>query len=312
MKRLTNLLSFLALFSLVVLSSCKDKKDTPSPNPSSGPQPSLEFTAKTGYTTENKYILVEGSDIQKVNIAWAATKNQKELKIFTVTLNGTNYNGYNNGLPYSIPTDQQNTYKDSIKFDPSYLNKSGVELKFVFSVTDNDGNTTSQTITLTTIRYLLGYSDGIFGGQTNSNYGSFSNSTNETPYTNEEIKTQSAGVDFVYYYGTTTHATIAAPNDASAQSIFNDATYGIQTWNTKNATKFKLTSLNAADPVNEGDVYTQTKSGVINSSVSNLAVGNVVAFITAGGRKGLIKVTALTPGPNGSITLTTVGQYSWK
>lgn len=113
----------------------------------------------------------------------------------------------------------------------------------------------------------------------------------------------SAVIDILYYYGTQNNATLAAPNDPSVNGTgtnsFNWTGEGTG-WNVQNATKFAISSLDYSTVTKEqiNDI-----TGLSASLAKTLALGNVVAFQTSEGKKGLLKVTALVTGATGTITI---------
>jgi hypothetical protein len=109
----------------------------------------------------------------------------------------------------------------------------------------------------------------------------------------------------MYYYGATDLSTLAAPDDDHAAQIFTNSTNGLQTWTVKNNTRFKVVTdvINWDNIVDDAVIVEQTASGVTQSRITNLSAGKYLAFITASGMKGLIKVESMTTGDNGSITI---------
>ena len=118
----------------------------------------------------------------------------------------------------------------------------------------------------------------------------------------------SAEIDFGYFYGQTSNATLASP----AEYPF---AYGQANWGTRNNTLFRTTSLDATAFDNIGandgdDIAAAYEAGTAVTSgngeqARNLAVGQVLAFVTDadkasnGGKFGLIKVVSIT-GTSGS------------
>jgi hypothetical protein len=145
----------------------------------------------------------------------------------------------------------------------------------------------------------------LLAGQSNNDAGSFyATAGTGTIYKQADAKANSAAVDFLYYYGANNQATIAAPNDTDAATVYSNATTGLQTWATRNATKFKATTLTAADFNNATPATINTAAEGANLAMAKtLAAGNTYAFITAGGKKGLINVANITGTQAGSITI---------
>ncbi len=154
------------------------------------------------------------------------------------------------------------------------------------------------------------YTEKIYGDQANNSAGSFFSTSNGTVYTQAQAKTNASSVDFLYYYGATNKATIAAPNDAPAATIYDNATTGLQTWSVKNATELRGTLL-TADLFNAitadstlTKMYDNFALGTAATSATDLAEGDVIAFKTVGNKKGFVKVVSIVE--NGT---TATGDY---
>ena len=129
-----------------------------------------------------------------------------------------------------------------------------------------------------------------------STAGSSCASIDGTVYSIANAKTNSTKIDFIYFNGATHPKSLAAPNNASVGSL--GQTNAPSTWTAKNATKLGvLSNVTVAqfDACEDDELITSvvTASAVNADIVSNLAVNNVVGFITAGGKKGLIKVISI-------------------
>lgn len=178
------------------------------------------------------------------------------------------------------------------------------------NVTDDDDKTTTKPFNLNKDGNISAFEEKLLGSYLNTSAGSFLATVTGTVYTQAtafETANQSK-IDMLYYFGATNKATLAAPNDDDAATIYNNATTGLQKWTTKNATKFKMTTLTAAQFTS---VTTDTElmaafdavAGTGDSFSKELAIGKVVAFKTAAGKYGLANVTALVENANGSIKI---------
>lgn len=183
---------------------------------------------------------------------------------------------------------------------------------YTYTFKDKSGNTTEATITLTVnskvvVDKVVTYSAKLLGGQSNATQGSFFNSSEGLVYNQANAKTNSGKVDILYFYGATNMATIASPDDADAATIYNNSSTGIQTWTTKNATKFKATTVTATEfdgiTAKDDSKIVAAAAGAADTKSNKLASGSVFAFVTAAGKKGLIKVTAVSGTQDGSITI---------
>ena len=144
----------------------------------------------------------------------------------------------------------------------------------------------------------------ILGAQGSSTGSSFA-SIDGTVYKIADAKANAAKIDWLYFYGATNLATLASPNDAAAASVFNDPTNGLATWSVRNNTLFKKVTgpVDWNGIVNDSLIMIETASGVTNSKINSLVVNNYLSFITASGKKGMIKVEAINGNDSGTITI---------
>ncbi|GAO29504.1 hypothetical protein [Geofilum rubicundum] len=196
------------------------------------------------------------------------------------------------------------TYNGTFSFT-AYEDNIGTQ-NFAFEVTDNKGNTETRAFTFEVVSAageINSYEAKLLGSYTAS-AGSFYSSTNNTVYSQADAKANYELIDFVYFYGNTGFATIAAPNHDGAISVYNNATNGLATWTARNATKFKITLLGQTefDGI-EDDALIVAEENISNSSASQLAEGDVVAFTTVDDKQGLFLVKEVT-GTGGASTIT--------
>ncbi|MBE0647562.1 MAG: hypothetical protein IH596_07255 [Bacteroidales bacterium] len=295
MKKLLSFFSIM-LFGVIFLSSCA-KSDDPSPSPSNL-KPTINFVAQSGYVSGDAIVYV--SQEFMVNItAFANTTSSSKLVKFTVT------RVFNN-VPSVVLDTTMNLNALNIVVTATSQSVPGDEVWY-YKVTDKDNQTSEVSLTLTTMVVagpINTFSMKILGAQSSTTGSSFA-SFDGSVYNLAQAKLNQGNVDLMYYYGATDLSTLAAPDDDHAALIFTNSTNGLQTWTIKNNTRYKLVT----DAVNwdaiEDDavIVEQTASGVTLSRITNLAVGNYLAFITASGMKGMIKVESMTTGGDGSITI---------
>ena len=182
---------------------------------------------------------------------------------------------------------------------------------FICTVWDKNDKYTEISFTVTTepaAPDITTYEDKILGAQASVTGSSFA-SVDGTVYTLDMAKANSDKIDFLYFYGATNFATLAAPDDADAATVFTGAN-GLDTWDVLNPTKFKTTTLSSAD----FDAITSSSQLVTAatlptqpnlSKANDLSVGDVLAFKTAGSYFGLIRVDAINGANNaGTIEIT--------
>lgn len=113
-----------------------------------------------------------------------------------------------------------------------------------------------------------------------------------------QAKAAQSEVDFMFFYGKTNGVTIAAPADGVTDRVFNNASYGVQTWGTRNATQFVKVNLDF-DSASDADIAAAVNGG--STKINHLKTGDTVAFKTVSGQVGLVKISHI--GPNSASTL---------
>ncbi|MCU0442176.1 MAG: hypothetical protein MUE96_07235 [Bacteroidia bacterium] len=123
-------------------------------------------------------------------------------------------------------------------------------------------------------------------------------------------------IDIAYYRGATNGNTLASPSNTTMQGLYSGLT-----WTGVKTTKVAKTTMTvaqfdayAANPVNDSLIWATASSStwIADGAANQLAVGNVVLFETAAGKKGLIKVANLaganTAGDPAQMTLSIIVQ----
>jgi hypothetical protein len=287
---------FIALASgLAILNSCSDSETvTPADE-----TPTINFVGGTGYISSNATLKV--NETFKVGInAFSNTTTGENLVKFTIT---RIFNNVPLTQDTTINTDQLN-----IEVHATANSQVGAE-SWYFKVTDKNNKTKEISFTITTeaaVTYdsINEFSMKILGAQDNATGSSFA-SIDGTVYNITDAKANAAKIDWLYFHGSVNKATLASPADADAQAVFNNATWGIQTWTVKNNTLFKEVTdvVNWASIDNDSLILIHTASGVTNTKVNNLAVNDILSFITVTGKKGMIKVESID-GANSAGTIT--------
>lgn len=186
-----------------------------------------------------------------------------------------------------------------------------VAVSIGFASCSEDEDTTPTPTPTPTDAGINTYTAKIFGDQVNNSAGSFFATSNGTVYTQAQAKANDSLVDLLYYYGATNKATIANPTDASAATIFDNATTGLQTWVVKNNTQLRSTLLTAemfnaisADSTLT-KLYTASAIGTALTATTDLAAGDVIAFKTVKNKSGFLKVVNIVEN-NGNADYITV------
>jgi hypothetical protein len=127
---------------------------------------------------------------------------------------------------------------------------------------------------------------------------SFSTKTGKVILLADAKKAQSE-VDFMFFYGARNGVTIAAPSDKVTDLVFNNQSYGVQTWSNRNTTTFVKVNVDFENAT-LADVQSQL-DGSSKTLVNHLSNGEVVAFKTTLGNIGIVKLVNI--GPNSASTL---------
>jgi len=289
MKKISLLLTIVLIGFIGVFTSCDEAADLLNPK--------LEFFGTGDYIDED--VTVEPG--AAISFSWLATKGTNNLKTFSISRDGVTLADY--------PDDdiENNNYTDQVTL---YAPLNEGAYVYTFTVTDGKDKTASVSFTIT-----VEASGGPINswtatlGSHQSTTGSSFASTTGTVYGIADAKTNSSLIDFMYFYGATNYATLAAPDDADVSSVFASAD-GPANWTTRNSTKFAETSVTAAefDAIETDLVVVEEATGASATKVNELAVGDVVAFVTAAGKMGLVKVVSVTSGATGSIDIAVVVQ----
>ena len=234
--------------------------------------------------------------------SWHATSGDAKLASMTITRDGVALTGWDEK---EIPGSENESYTDTAYFEA--IGNEGV-YTYELIVTDKDDLTASKSVVITVDESLAGgpintYTAVLMGAQSNLDLGSFLDTETGSVYLIGPASANQSIIDVVYYYGSQNLATLTAPDDATVGGGTGNLSL-CESWTTKNGTRFGTSSLTASefdDVTNDIEILAQT--GISDSKKTQLAVGNVLSLLTVGGKKGLIKVSAITTGSAGTITI---------
>ncbi|MEQ9101291.1 MAG: hypothetical protein RIF36_05735 [Imperialibacter sp.] len=316
MKKLfRNLLFFSAIGSVAILASCGGDEEEPLPT-----APSIEVEVEGVEVSGSAISAVEG-ETATFTVVVTAEGLFNTLKIVPSVdgVAGTaQFIGKDEAAVTLTEEGTVGTVVVTYEFDAEDVGK---ELSWEFVGVDDEAQEASKTFTATVEAApveVVVYTETLIGGQSNATLGSFYDAEENKVYKYAETReTHSASVDFLFFYGDTNKYAIAAMDDADANTAFSSALNVTNALSaimpTKNATKFKVTALTAAqfDAIGDVDALASAYGEVAAdaSKVNNLEAGKVFAFVQAsarGSKKGLVKVvkTDGTSGTNRSITVT--------
>ena len=121
-------------------------------------------------------------------------------------------------------------------------------------------------------------------------------------YSAAEAKSNPAMIDMIYIYNDA-EALFVSPSSGTAPQAYSD----IQTWAVKNETLFQATSVTPSEfdkITGDPEIFLayDGASGFAKEISKPLTNNSVIGFKTKNDKKGLIKITNITTGVNGSIT----------
>lgn len=296
-KSLISLTTFILLVTIFVSCSKEETKETP--------PPTISFLTGIHPGSGLPYITKDTSLVKGTKFAFgiaASTGSGDNLKRLLIKGNFENVS-YRTLIDTTF--DSPSITYDSTNF--AYTGDPGNE-DFEFTVWDKNDQSATIGFTITTEPEppsIKEYEGIILGAQANTTGSSFA-TENGNVYTIEEAKINSEQVDFLYFFLAPNNATLAAPNDATAMSIFTGAN-GLSHWAVRNPTKFKLTNKTSDD---FDDIQSSQQISAICNAVglpnltilSNLEPNKVILFQTHDDLFGLIRIDAIT-GENNAGTI---------
>jgi hypothetical protein len=291
MKKLIYLFAAIMFAGMTFMTSCT-KDETPE-----NLDPTINFKGGADYISEDATL----ETLQQFKIGIIAQSNSNSQKALT-NLNITRT--FDNTAWFVWDTAIDVTAYD-ININLLALNVEGTE-KIDFTVTDKDGKTATISLNITTVATagpINSYTDKILGSYQSATGSSFA-SIDGTVYSLADAKANSEKIDWVYFYGATNAATIASPMDDDAQNVYNDATNGIATWDIKNDTKFKkvVDNIDWAD-ITDDTILKEQAVGADQTKINQIAVGDLISFVAANGKTGMIKIDNIVTGTDGTIDI---------
>ena len=152
----------------------------------------------------------------------------------------------------------------------------------------------------------------LLGGQGSSQAGSFYNAIDNQVLQYSQAQSNSAVVDFLYYWGQTNNHTIARLDDDGAEAVFAAVNLPISGFTPQPETGFLETTITGAnfdEIMSAADLNEAINADqqVNQTSITGLAVGDVFLIELAndrGGNLGLVKVAQIGGPENGNGTIT--------
>lgn len=280
MKQVKIILSIAMIAMIGVFTACEDDED---PNEIFITERNAPETLAVGDTTELEFSIQSDADLAKIELL----KNNDRLDTKEENFKEKTSDIYT----YKFTPDTSDA-GNTLSFALYVTDEDDLEERYDFEITVEEIEVTGDPIKT--------YSDKLLGSYEASEGSSFA-SIDGTIYSWSDASNNSEKIDLVYFYGATNEATIAAPDDSDAESVFD-----FSNWTTQNSTKFGTTTLTANDfdAIDDDIEIKEEATELTASKVNQLSVDDVIAFETASSsanasKKGLIKINSITTDPDG-------------
>jgi hypothetical protein len=292
MKKLVLLSLSLFLMFAIFFSSCKKSSSTPGVTNSQ-----IGFKTGSGYISSNQTIQGASSLLFGIN----ASGGDYILKRFLVMRTFK--------TKASVVKDTSFTLS-SFNYDVHSVARSAAgDENWDFKIFNSKGDSLTLSLVITTTipppaGPIYSWETKVIGAQISTS-GKFFSSSDGIVHTMSDAKINAARIDWAYFYDAGDQATICAPSDSYAAEIYNDPTDGIPTWGVRNPTVFKKITdyIDWPSITNDSMLVIQNQSGVTLPKITDLGVDEYYAFTTANGKKGMIRIDAITPDVTGTITV---------
>ncbi|MBU1368802.1 MAG: hypothetical protein KJ578_15135 [Bacteroidetes bacterium] len=272
-NHVTLLILFMAIAT--AFSSCKKDDDI------LNPEPSIDFKGGGEYTSTDVTINTNEQILVGFNAAFNQETNE-DLQNFKLTLTSNN-------VAQTLIDSTLNTEVFTTDITITFPEPVSARLDAV--ITDKAGRTASVSFNITVEEAgvkVVKHTD-VELGSWNDEIGSFYNAEGNLILNVNEAFANQAKVDLVFYKGVTNFNTIAAPADASLNTI---QTFNMDSWTTRNATLFIKTDMTAEefDAIGEYHLFPEFNESAADTKAVDLLNGEVLLFKTEANAMGYIKV----------------------
>ena len=284
-----------ALVLLVAFSSCKKDDDTTTP-------PVLQLQLGGAYVSDNAVLAINDTISFGVH-AEGISSNLTYFKVDVVSENGTT-TIYDEGM-------------NSKTFDATKIFFKGIpdEETYVITVMDYNRNTTSASFTvyrdsMSGFGPVYHFTNLVLGYQNNTTSGHFLDPNTGSIYDDATVGGHESDVDIIVYYYLSSglpSPTLVCPALADAQAQYP----AITGWTVQNATlydyhtsDYDLVSAAQFDACsNDSLLIAAYNPTYVNQKCKFALTGKIVPFMTAEGKKGLIKVVSADQADTGTMTI---------
>ena len=310
MKKLKFLNIFVLFVALGFLASCGgDDEETPAPTiriSSTNPAAvSNVITSAAGSTIEITLVSEAKEKIKSLNATQKIGTDENQVSGFPITSGFTTATNDTRVVTYIVPS-----------------NATG-DITLRFQVTDQKDKVAAVSITISLSATINAYTAVLLNNQSDGSApNAFYDPINNTRFTIAQAKANSANVHIIHALRNADNGgrKLFAPLSDDAVDIYgaSGSPDRVQTWSVRNATKFKVLSLSAADfdAINSATALTDAAGSSDTYSadnIGNLEVGSTFGALLANDKFLIGRVTAVT-GPStftaggtgnaGSVTIT--------
>jgi hypothetical protein len=291
-KKLLLILGLVVMVSVSLFVSCTDE-DTDNP-------PTLTFTSPASSSSQ----VGKGEGVVFQFIAFANANSNSDLDKVTIVANYS-VGGSTTVLDTNVPSAYSKQFGVTKTFVVPTTTPYGSVITVTVKVIDEAGQSAQSNFTLTVANLsdINEYLNVTIGAQGNLTLGSAFASDSGKVYFAADAKKWQTRIDLFYIFdGSQGNAhSICAPNDGVLAAVSPGLVSG---WTSKNATKFKLTTMTTAefDAITDSDQIKQkwtTASGSESSIAPTLDDGSklqqsYVLFKTVKTKYGVIQITSIT------------------
>lgn len=292
-QNITRLLSI--TLAVLLITACEKKEVSFLP-------PDLVFITESGYTFTDTTILL--NDTVKIGIQ-ASSQSNEPLTHLNISINSdSTFTSIDSGF-----------YSKNISYTKTIVKGMSEEETWSFYVRDREGRK-SNTLSILLKKDSSSVYGNIshlpeiaFSAQENNEYGRFLSINNGQVYHQADAFTIQSEINLLYYYDLIEEDenTIASPGANMDESFFPGPT-GVNNWTTTNTTRFEF-----LDNINFSDFNQCTNDSLIlhntfefasgNRKSKNLTAGNIFAFVTDSGIKGIFMINEVVGQETGTINI---------
>ena len=276
MKKTIYLITALIITGTLFISSCQ--KDDPIVIPPVVIPPVINFVAGGDYVSADVTLLTNQLFTVGINANKDAESDSKLSKFEVVRT-------YNN-ISFTVLDSTLNGDYFSIEIIANSNPLVGEE-RWTYTITDEAGESSEINIVVTTEAGIQEFLDVTLGSYNDQVYGSFFNTTSGETFFKPEATTNQEVIDFIFFLGATNGATIAAPDNQDAITVF------ALDWTTQNQTRFMTTGISVPEFDAIGASYNFTDFTGTDDNWNQLVADDIVYFKTAGDKLGFFKVNSI-------------------